>query len=416
MPRVACVVIGAGQAGLAISRCLADQGIEHVVLERGRIGERWHSERWDSLCLLTPNWQTRLPHFSYDGPDPDGFMNSGDVVAFLNRYARSFDAPVREQTSVSRVTWRAGRFTVDTNRGAWTSDAVVVATGYCDRPAVPGWATHAAPDLHQVTASDYRRPSSLEPGGVLVVGAAATGVQLADELRRDGRTVILAVGRHTRVPRTYRGRDIMWWLDRLGVLHESVDTVFDREISQSQPSFQLVGRPDRASISLADLQDSGVVVTGRLDALDGRTASFDDSLMATTVAADAKLASLLLRIDAYAAAHGVGSGETLQGYEPLWPRFVVETPRILDLGALGVRTVLWATGYKRTYPWLDVPGVLDARGEIQHIGGATPQAGLYVLGLPFLTRRNSAFIDGVGADAVALSEQITRHLHQQAHA
>jgi len=416
MSEVDVIVIGAGQAGLALSRCLVERRVDHVVLERGLIAERWHNERWDSLRLLTPNWQTRLPHFSYDGPDPDGFMDSAEVAAFLVRYAASFDAPIEEHTAVERVSARRRGFEVATNRGTWTAPIVAIATGYCDTPSVPSWANRIAPSICQLTPSDYRRPSGVPPGGVLVVGASATGIQLAQELREDGRRVIVAVGRHTRVPRTYRGRDIMWWLDRIGILDDTAESVFDRQKSQRQPSFQLVGRPDHASITLAELEDRGVTLAGRLVAIEGSIAHFDDTLIATTVASDAKLASILQRIDAYAAAQGLdGVGRTLDGYVPLWPRVVATPPEPqLDLAALGINTVLWATGYARSYPWLDVPGVLDRRGEVRHDRGVTPAPGLYIIGLPFLQRRNSAFIDGVGADAMMLAEHMTQHLDQRA--
>ena len=413
MARVDVVVIGAGQAGLALSRCLAGRRVNHAVLERGRVAERWRSERWESLRLLTPNWQTRLPHFCYDGTDPDGYMDGGEVAAFLSRYADSFKAPVETRTCVTRLAPCADGYEITTDRGTWTAAAVAIATGYCDEPEVPKWSGTIRSSIHQITPSEYKRPSGVAPGGVLVVGASATGIQLAQELRHDGRTVVVAVGRHMRIPRTYRGRDIMWWLDRIGVLADTAETVFDRETSQAQPSFQLVGRPDRASLSLADLQDAGVVIAGRLDAITGSVAHFADDLIATTVAADAKLAKLLERIDVYAIEHGWEPAQ--DGFTPHWPRFVNEqSPLAIDLDAHGIKTILWATGYKRNYSWLDVPGALDARGEIKHERGVMPAPGLYVIGLPFLHRRNSAFIDGVGDDAVWLSQHMTRHLARRA--
>jgi putative flavoprotein involved in K+ transport len=415
MPRVDVVVIGAGQAGLALSRCLTERHVDHVVLERGQIAERWRSERWDSLRLLTPNWQTRLPHFCYDGDDPDGYMDSREVAGFLTRYAESFAAPVELQTPVTRVSAGPDGFTIATTRGTWTAAAVAIATGYCDQPAVPRCGVGITPAIQQLTPSAYVKPSMVASGGVLVVGASASGIQIAHELRQEGRSVVLAVGRHLRVPRTYRGRDVMWWLDHLGVLAETTDSLFDREASQSQPSFQLVGRPDRASLSLADLHDVGVVLTGRLLTVSGATAHFDDSLLETTAAADAKLALLLERIDRFVYAYGIDQVGNAEPFTPHWPRFVnVPSPQQLDLEAAGVKTILWATGYRREYPWLDVPGALDERGELRHDRGVSPAPGLYVIGLPFLSRRNSAFIDGVGHDAVALAEHITQRLRQRA--
>jgi putative flavoprotein involved in K+ transport len=412
MKQVEAVVIGAGQAGLALSRCLIDRGVGHVVLERGRVAERWRSERWESLRLLSPNWQTRLPHFTYAGSDPDGFMTVQEVVDFLTGYADSFAAPVEERTMVERVSRAPRGFIVATSRGLWVAPVVAIATGYCDRPAVPAWADRIPAALHQVTPSAYRSPAHLPDGGVLVVGGSATGVQLAHELRRDGRTVVLAVGRHIRLPRSYRGRDILWWLDRMGVLDDTLQSVADPEAARTQPSFQLVGRPDHASMTLAGLQDDGVTIVGRLLGIDGSVARFDDSLVRATVAADVKLVTVLQRIDAFAEAHGINtSGERLDGFTPLWPRFV-EAPAALDLNALGVTNVLWATGFARDYSWLRLPDALDENGEVRHTRGVTPIGGLYIIGLPFLHRRNSAFLDGVGRDAEPLAAEIARYLGQ----
>jgi len=257
------VIIGGGQAGLAMSRSLRDRGRDHVVLERGRIAERWRSERWDSLRLLTPNWMSRLPGYAYRGPDPDGFMHRDDVIAYLEGYARSFTAPVEQETTVRAVTVYNGGYRVETDRGTWLARNVVIATGACDTPRVPDFADALDPAIVQVTPNAWRGPDALPPGGVLVVGAAATGVQLADEIRRSGRDVTLAVGRHNRVPRAYRDRDIMWWLDRTGILDRAVEDLRDPDV-RSEPSLQLVGgRPGRA-VDLAALQARGVRLVDRV--------------------------------------------------------------------------------------------------------------------------------------------------------
>ena len=409
MARIDVVIIGGGQAGLAISRCLTDRRVAHVVLERGRVAERWRSERWDSLRLLTPNWQSRLPGFAYDGPDPDGYMTMPEVTAFLERYAHRSGAPVEADTRVTSVTRDGHGYQVATTRGTWTARAVVVATGHCDVPVRPSLSARLAASVAQLVPSQYRRPAQLPPGGVLVVGASASGLQLADELHRAGRDVAIAVGHHTRVPRTYRGRDILWWLDAMGVLRETVDQVYDIRVSRAQPSFQLVGRPDRATLDLLTLRARGVHVVGRLLDIDGARVRLDDDLVTTTVSADVKLAVLLRRIDRFAASSGLaGEVGPPEPFEPHWRAFV-EAPDVLDLRARGVSTVLWATGFRRAYPWLRVP-VLDEAGEIRHHGGLTTSPGLFVIGLQFLRRRNSSFIDGVGADARDLSAAIAHHL------
>jgi putative flavoprotein involved in K+ transport len=390
-----------------MSRCLSELGIDHVVLERGKLAQRWRSQSWDSLRLLTPNWMTRLPRFQYDGSDPNGFMSIPELIAFFERYAAESQAPIVTDTAVQSVERSVGGFRIVTDRDEWSASSVVVATGYSDRPAIPAVSRGLSPSVLQVAAIDYRRPEQLPAGGVLVVGASATGVQLADEIQRSGRPVTLAVGRHTRLPRQYRGHDILWWLDRLGVLSQSADTVPDIERSRQQPSLQLVGRPDHASLDLGVLRERGVRLVGRIHDISGRRVSLADDLIATTAAADIKMAEILTRIDGFIATTGTSSGPS-EPFNPTWP-LAADAPTVVDLGRDGIDTVIWATGYRRSYPWLRVP-VLDARGEIAHTGGVTSEAGLYVLGLGFQCRRNSNFIDGVGRDAWAIAHEIWRSL------
>ena len=412
MRRAQAVVIGGGQAGLATSRCLGQAGVDHVVLERGRVGERWRSERWDSLRLLTPNWQSRLPGFRYRGSDPDGYMTMAEVAGFLERYARSFAAPVEQGTSVLAVEAAGHGYRVTTDRGDWQAPSVVIATGHCDTPFVPGLARGLSSDVLQLVPTRYRNPGELSSGGVLVVGASASGVQLADEIHASGRPVTLAVGRHTRLPRVYRGRDILWWLDAMGVFDESVEDVFDAAVSREQPSLQLVGRPDRATLDLPTLEARGVRLVGRASGADGGRVFFEDDLVRHTVAADARLARLVERIDSFAARTGldaeIGSPEPFQPF--FWP---APAPTEIDLRAEGIRTVVWATGFRRLYPWLKLP-VLDASGEIRHAGGVTEAPGLYAIGLYFLRRRKSSFIDGVGQDALELAAHLADYVRRAA--
>jgi len=403
VPHIATVVIGAGQAGLAMSYCLSELGVDHVVIERGRVAQRWRNQSWDSLTLLTPNWMTRLPGFQYDGDDPDGFMSVADLIALFDRYAALSRAPIVGDTSVIRVVQTGERFRVITDRGAWSADSVVIATGYCDLPAVPAASLGLSTSIAQLAPADYRRPAQLPPGGVLVVGASATGVQLADEIQQSGRQVTLAVGRHVRLPRRYRGRDILWWLDRLGVLDTPVEAVHAIEVSRHQPSLQLVGRTDRSSLDVGILQEGGVHLVGRVRDISGYQVTLADDLIASTAAADIKMAEILTRIDRHLAANGVPA-EDPEPFRSTWPLTPTAAER-LDLKSEGIQTVIWATGCRRAYPWLHVP-VLDRRGEIVHSGGFTPVFGLYVLGMNFQRRRNSSFIDGVGADAWKIAEQI----------
>ena len=403
MPRTTVVIIGGGQAGLAMSHCLSTRGIEHVVLERGQVGERWRQHGWDSLRLLTPNWMTRLPGFAYSGPDPDGFMATIELVSLLEQYAANSRAPLEPRTTVRSVEPSPEGFRVTTDRAEWCAAAVVIATGYCERPAIPSISTRLAPWVLQLAPEAYRHPEQLPNEGVLIVGASSTGVQLADEIQRSGRPVSLAVGRHTRLPRRYRGHDILWWLDRLGVLSQDASSVHDLAASRAQPSLQLVGRADHATIDLTTLRDRGVRLVGRVRTIQYARVEFADDLISRTAAADLKLATIRLRIDAYARSAGLDAVEA----EPFVPTWSISPEPVsrLDLRRERIGTVIWATGYRRMYPWLHVP-VLDRRGEIAHHAGVTAYPGLYVLGMNFQRRRNSSFIDGVGGDAEYLAQHM----------
>jgi len=403
MKRTNTLIIGGGQAGLAMSRSLTDRAIDHVVLERGRVGERWRSERWDSLRLLTPRWQTRLPGHRYEGPDPEGYMSRNEVIEFLDGYARAIDAPVETGVEVTAVERGERGFRVTTDQGSWIAENVVIATGHNDAPRVPDMARSVSPDVHQVVPTEYRNPEQLPRGGVLVVGAAATGIQLASEIQDSGRPVTLAVGTHTRLPRTYRGRDIMWWLDVLGLLTEPASRKSNLDAARKEPSLHLIGCPDHREIDLGAAQAAGVRIVGRALAARGHFAYFADDLAETMGAAQGKLERLLQRIEGYI--DETGMGKELPPPVPVAPIPVPKSPTRIDLASDRTRTVLWATGYDRRYPWLKVP-VLGRGGEIEHDGGITGIPGLYVLGLNFMRRRNSTFIDGVGADARDLADHI----------
>jgi putative flavoprotein involved in K+ transport len=405
MSTIDTLVIGAGQAGLAVSRCLADTGVEHAVLERGRVAERWLSERWDSLRLLTPNWASRLPGWHYRGSDPSGYMTATEFARYLDSYARSFEAPVQGDTAVQSVRGHSGCFEVRTDRGTWRAAHVVLATGWCDTAHIPEAAGRLSPRVAQLDPATYRRPDALPDGGVLIVGASASGVQLADELARSGRDVVLSVGRHNRVPRQYRGMDIWWWLERTGTFDKTIDQVRDPERARREGALQLVGRPDRRNVDLATLQGLGVRLAGRFAHADREEVTFLDDLAQTTGAADAHLRRVLAGIDAHIAAAGLEA--EVFAPEPQGQVHAGGAIERLDLAASGISTVVWATGYRRPYPWLQVP-VLDAHGEIRQRRGVTPVPGLYVMGQRFQHRRSSNFIDGVRHDAAYVSEHLAR--------
>jgi putative flavoprotein involved in K+ transport len=330
-------------------------------------------------------------------------MSKDELVRYLESYADSFSAPVREEMMVLAVRLHGEAYRVVTNQGPWTAKNVVIATGYCDVPQVPHFAGQLTRDVEQMVPTRYRRPDSLPPGGVLVVGASATGIQLADELQRSGRQVTLAVGSHFRLPRIYRGRDIMDWLDILGILDERVDDVADPQRARHQPSLQLVGRADRQTLDLQRLQRQGVRLVGRVDGARGGVVRLRRDLAACIEHADRRLERLLCRIDEYVERHGLA--QVIPPAIRLAPVSVPDVPGELDLRARGIRSVLWATGFGRSYPWLQVP-VLDSSGELIHRGGITASPGLYALGLNFMRRRKSTYIDGVGEDA----REIAAHL------
>jgi putative flavoprotein involved in K+ transport len=403
------LIVGAGQAGLAMSRCLADASIDHVILERGAVAESWRSQRWDSLRLLTPNWMSSLPGFTYEGESPDGYMRAVEVVEYLDRYRRSFAAPVIPFTSVVAIRPSSKGYVVETDNSTWTARSVVVATGAASTPRIPGISDALPARITQVAPVNYRNPGQFEDGGVLVVGGSASGIQIADELAVKGMDVALATGEHVRVPRSYRGMDIYWWLQTLGVLDEGYDTVDDLARVRSLPSLQLVGSPERRDIDINSLSEVGVQVVGRLVGASAGRLQFSGALPQLVKSADLKQDRLLDAIDGYASVHGLDA--ELSPPERPAPTLVSHPSTELD--ASRFKTVVWATGYRPHYPWLD-PALLDRKGAIVHDGGVMTTPGMYVLGLLFMRRRKSNFIDGVGADAADLTLHLLRYLDRVA--
>jgi putative flavoprotein involved in K+ transport len=394
------VVIGAGHAGLSMSYLLAGQDIDHVVLERGEVANSWRNERWDSLKLLTPNWQTRLPGSHYEGDDPDGFMPVSELVRFLENYAASTRVPVATNTTVTSVRREGPAYRVMTNRGSLRTRAVVMATGACNLPSVPKMAAELPDQVTQLTPHDYRSPEQIEEGGVLIVGASATGLQFADELLRAGHEVTVAAGEHVRMPRRYRGRDIFYWMQRCGIHDERYDEVEDINRGRRLPSPQLVGSHDRPILDLNSLKDQGARVTGRLMGVRDNVALFSGSLKNVCALADLKMQRLLKTIDEAADADGARAAEGFDATR------VDDDPLLtLDMDQAGVRTVIWATGFRPDYSWLDVP-VFDRKGQIRHDGGVVDSPGLYLLGLPLMRRRKSSFIFGIEDDARDISEHL----------
>ena len=398
------VIVGAGHAGLAVSRLLSDVGRDHIVLDRGRVAERWRTERWDSLRLLTPNWMTRLPGWSYAGPDPDGYLSSAELARYLERYAASFHAPIVPDTTVLEISATrgpgCGRFRVVTDGGTWHAHNVVIATGPHDRPHLPGGLSGISSRVEVLTASSYRNPDTLPPGGVLVVGASASGVQLADELSRAGREVAMAVGRHTRMPRRYCGMDIFWWLEATGRLARTIDQMSDIAAARRENSLQLIGRAEHhlrgSNLDLHVLQQRGVRLLGRLESVVGTIASFRDDLLDNVSEADRRMHHFLDAVDRYIDAAGLNR-EVLPALRPGPVQPPTPVTR-LSLAGENIRTVIIAAGYRPDHRWLRVP-VLAPDGSIRQQRGVTPAPGMYVVGQYFQHRRDSGFIDGARHDA-----------------
>ena len=395
-----------------MSRCLTERGIDHAVLERGEIANSWRKERWDSLRLLTPNWQSRLPGFGYEGDDPDGYRTMPEIIAFLDRYAAAIKAPLESRTRVTSLSPGESGYRVVTDNGEWQAKTVVIATGACNLARVPALAEKLPPDVATLSSMDYKNPGQLDKGGVLVVGASATGTQLADEIHRSGRPVTLAVGEHVRLPRTYRGRDVLWWMEHSGVWNQRYDEIDDLDRARGLPSPQLVGTPERATLDLNVLRAAGVEIVGRLAAIRDGRALFSGGLRNQFALADLKMHRLLETFDEWA--RNATLDVEVGAPERFEPTHAPESARLsLDLMRSEIRSIVWATGFRPDYRWLEVP-VLNRKGELRHEGGVVVDApGMYAIGLPVLRRRKSTFIIGAEDDARDVVEHLARYLEAQ---
>lgn len=392
-----------------MSRCLSARSIDHVVLERGEVAHSWRTERWDSLRLLTPNWQSRLPGFRYDGDDPDGYRTLDEVVEFIAGYARTIAAPVQTHTTVTSVRGAEDGYAVRTDQDEWRCRTIVLASGACNIADVPAFAARVPSSIMQLTAQDYRNPGQLADGGVLVVGASSSGTQIAYEIQRSGRPVTLSVGEHIRAPRLYRGKDLQWWMDAAGVQDDRYDEVDDIARARRVPSLQLAGTPDRSTLDLNALTAVGVKLVGRVAGIgESGKAQFSGSLRNVCALSDLKMGRLLDRIDEWARNNGVD--DAVAPPHRLPPTRVESDPPLgMDLTSGAIKTIIWATGYRADYSWVDVP-VLDRKGRLRHDGGVVSSPGMYLMGAQFMRRRKSALIDGAADDARDLSLHLVSHL------
>ncbi|MFL6682882.1 flavin-containing monooxygenase [Paraburkholderia graminis] len=396
------LVVGAGQAGVAMSEHLSKLGVPHLVLERARIAERWRTGRWDSLVANGPAWHDRFPNMEFADVDPDAFAGKEQVADYFVAYAKKFDAPIRTGVEVKQVVRNARRpgFTVETSDGIIQANRVVVATGPFQRPVIPPIAPQDAA-LTQIHSADYRNPAQLPEGGVLVVGAGSSGVQIADELQRAGRRVYLSVGAHDRPPRAYRGRDFCWWL---GVLGE-----WDAEVmkpGREHVTIAVSGSRGGHTVDFRRLAHQGVTLVGLTKSFNDGVVTFEDDLAANIRRGDENYLSLLDAADAYAERNGLDLPQEPEArIIPADPECVTHPLHDLVLAEAGVTSIVWATGYAVDFNWLKV-NAFDEKGKPTHQRGVSKEPGIYFLGLPWLSRRGSAFIWGVWHDAKHIADHI----------
>ncbi|MEO1346748.1 MAG: NAD(P)-binding domain-containing protein [Pseudomonadota bacterium] len=399
------IIIGAGHSGLAMSRALSEKSVDHVVLDKGMPGHAWRTQRWDSLKTLTPNWANGLPGMAYDGPDPDGFMPASELADRIELYAAYIGAPVQANCRVERVRQILDRYLVETSQGPIVCEAVVVATGAASHACVPTFAGEIPKTITQITPDRYKSPKDLPGGNVLVVGASATGVQLARELQLSGRQVTLAVGNHVRLPRRYRGKDIEHWFDQCGIYDERDTDVPDVSRARLVPSPQLVGGSE---IDLNALQALGIQLVGRLSAVRNGEAVYSGGLANVITSADLKMHRVLDRIDEEIERNDVLDADLLPDRPE--PTATPRNPTLTqNLESGGLSSIVWATGFRPDHSYLDMP-VFDRRKQLNHASGVCPVPGLFVLGLPILRRRRSQHISGAGPDTREIAQHVFQHL------
>lgn len=398
------LIIGGGQAGIAMSEHLSAEGVPHLIVERSRIAERWRSERWDSLVANGPAWHDRFPNMTFPNIDPDGFVTAGGIVDYLTAYCEQIKAPIRCGVEVTALRHKpdGSGFIAETSEGVIEARNVVAATGPFQRPIIPT-VVPADAGIIQIHSASYRNPSQLPEGAVLVIGAGSSGVQIADELRRSGKTVYLAVGPHDRPPRRYRGKDFVWWLGALGMWNaEAIQP------GMEHVTIAVSGARGGHTVDFRALAADGITLVGRAEAFENGVMRFADDLARNIALGDANLLAMMDAADAYIAREGLDWPEEPEARAMLPDPACVTNPlRELDLAKAGVTSIVWATGYALDFGWMKLDA-FDAKGLPKHKKGVAEVPGLYFLGLAWLSRRASPFIWGVWHDAAYLAGHIAR--------
>lgn len=393
-------IIGGGQAGLSISYCLKQRGIDHIVFEQHRIAHSWRSKRWDSFCLVTPNWQCTLPGYAYPGSDPNGFMQRDEIVQYIEAYAESFKPLIKEGVTVEKISKPENVFDIETSIGHYVADQVVVATGGYHTPKIPGMAERLPTTITQLHSSEYKQPESLPAGAVLVVGTGQSGCQIAEDLHLAGRKVHLCVGGAPRAPRTYRGKDVVDWLDQMGYYDMSIDDHPQKESVRVKTNHYVTGRDGGREIDLRRFALEGMQLYGRLKDMGSERLEFKDDLKQNLDQADAVAESIKQTIDVYIEKHHLDA-PTEPPYQAAWEPET--SPLSVNLKAANISTVIWSTGYHTDFSWIDIP-VFDGKGYPGHERGVTPVHGLYFLGLPWLYTWGSGRFSGIARDANYLAD------------
>lgn len=398
------VIVGGGQAGLSMSYCLRERGFDHIIFEKNRIAESWRSKRWDSFCLVTPNWQCLLPGFPYNGDDPQGFMQKEDIVQYIEAYAKSFNPPIKEGVEVSSVrkSSSADHFELSTSLGGFTADQVVVATGGYHIPKFPKMAERLPESMVQLHSSQYQNPQSLSDKAVLVIGTGQSGCQIAEDLHLAGKQVYLSVGSAPRSPRKYRGKDVVDWLDQMGYYDLSVDEHPQGEQVRTKTNHYVTGRDGGREINLRNFALEGMKLFGKLKQISGNRLEFQPNLKQNLDQADAVAESIKRTIDQFIEKNQI-QAPTEAPYHPAWEP--IEEPLSLDCEAANIGTVIWCTGYESDFRWIEIP-VFDGKGYPGHQRGITTVAGLYFLGLPWLYTWGSGRFSGIARDATYLADYI----------